>query len=201
MKSEYLDILKKRRSIYALGKNVDAEPETIADAIKEAVKLSPTAFNSQTVRVVTLFNEYSNKVWDITENILHDVVNNEDAFKNTKAKIDSFRAGIGTILLFTDTDKVAELEKDFPLYADNFKDWSEQGIGGAQQSIWTVLAEQNIGASLQHYNPLIDEKIAQEFDIPANWKLRAEMPFGSIEAQPENDREFIDENEQFRIIK
>lgn len=201
MKSEYLDILKKRRSIYALGKNVDAEPETIADAIKEAVKLSPTAFNSQTVRVVTLFNEYSNKVWDITENILHDVVNNEDAFKNTKAKIDSFRAGIGTILLFTDTDKVAELEKDFPLYVDNFKDWSEQGIGGAQQSIWTVLAEQNIEASLQHYNPLIDEKIAQEFDIPANWKLRAEMPFGSIEAQPENDREFIDENEQFRIIK
>ena len=63
----------------------------------------------------------------------------------------------------------------------------------------TALAEQGIGASLQHYNPLIDDDIKKEFDLPAEWTLRAQMPFGSIEA-PAGDKEFLDEAEQFKLI-
>ena len=44
--------LKKRRSIYALGKNVTLPKEKIVETIEEAVRQSPTAFNSQTVRAV-----------------------------------------------------------------------------------------------------------------------------------------------------
>ena len=35
------------------------------------------------------------------------------------------------------------------------------------------------GASLQHYNPLIDEAVAKQWHINPNWKLIAEMPFGT----------------------
>jgi len=95
---------------------------------------------------------------------------------------------------------VEKLERDFPLYADNFADWAEQGIGGAQQAVWAALAEQNIGASLQHYNPLIDDAIHEAFALSKEWKLRAQMPFGSIEA-PAGEKDYLDENEVFKLIK
>ena len=38
---------------------------------------------------------------------------------------------------------------------------------------------EGLGASLQHYNPLIDEEVKKQWSIPPNWKLIAEMPFGN----------------------
>ena len=45
-----------------------------------------------------------------------------------------------------------------------------------------ALAEQNIGMNVQHYNPLVDEKVAAKYNIPSTWKLRAQAPFGSVVA-------------------
>ena len=91
------------------------------------------------------------------------------------------------------------LRHRLPLYADYFADWAEQGIGGAQLAVWVALAQEGIGASLQHYNPLIDELIASEFDLPSNWKLRAQMPFGSIEA-PAGEKTFMAEADRFKTF-
>lgn len=145
-----------------------------------------------------MFGQSSEDVWDIVEERLKSEVANEKAFKKPQAKIASFREGFGTVLFFTDTDVVKQLEKSFPFYADNFADWAEQGIGGAQQAVWVALAQEGIGASLQHYNPLIDELIASKFDLPSNWKLRAQMPFGSIEA-PASSKDFIADEELFKV--
>lgn len=92
-----------------------------------------------------------------------------------------------------------ELQEKFPSYADNFPVWSEHSTGIAQFAVWTALAQEGVGASLQHYNPLIDEPVAREWDLPSSWKLRAQMPFGSIEA-PAGDKSFIDDNQRFRIF-
>lgn len=200
MKSQVNQLLKQRRSIYTLGDQVQQSSTEIADLIKETVRQSPTAFNSQTVRAVILFGKASDKVWDIVEDTLAKVVKNPDAFKKTQAKIATFRAGFGTVLFLTETKTVHELEQQFPTYAANFADWAEQGIGGAQQAVWTALAENNIGASLQHYNPLIDDAIHQEFGLSDSWQLRAEMPFGSIEA-PAGDKEMMADNERFKVIQ
>lgn len=200
MQSTFNKISAKRRSIYALGDKVTASPEEIFDLVKTTVRNSPSAFNSQTVRAVVLFGEKSNKVWQIVEDTLKEIVKDPAAFEKTKAKIATFRAGYGTILYLTDTKIVHQLEEQFPSYADNFADWSEQAIGGAQQAVWTALAENNIGASLQHYNPPIDDAIHQAFNLPETWKLRAEMPFGSIES-PASDKDYLDEKEVFKLIK
>ena len=200
MNSTFNKLTAQRRSIYALGDQLTNSPEDIYDLIITAIKNSPTAFNSQTVRAVVLFGKSSDKVWDIVEVALKEVVKDPQAFAKTQQKIASFRAGFGTVLFLTETDTVHELEKQFPAYADNFADWAEQGIGGAQQAVWTALAEQQIGASLQHYNPLIDDAIHQAFNLPDSWQLRAEMPFGSIEA-PAGNKDFRDDSEKFKLIK
>ena len=200
MNSQFNSLSANRRSIYALGNNLSQTPKEIFDLVKQTVKNSPTAFNSQTVRAVVLFGKSSDKVWEIVEDALRKIAKSPDAFEQTKAKIDRFKAGYGTILYFTDTTIVHQLENDYPSYAANFANWAEQGLGGAQQAVWTALAEQGIGASLQHYNPLIDDAIHQAFNLPADWQLRAEMPFGSIEALA-GEKTHLDDEEMFKLIK
>ncbi|OUN48391.1 nitroreductase [Limosilactobacillus reuteri] len=200
MNSQFNSLAANRRSIYALGDNLSQTPEEIFDLVKQTIKNSPTAFNSQTVRAVVLFGKSSDKVWEIVEDALRKIAKSPDAFEQTKSKIDSFKAGYGTILYFTDTTIVHQLENDYPSYAANIANWAEQGLGGAQQAVWTALAEQGIGASLQHYNPLIDDAIHQVFNLPADWQLRAEMPFGSIEA-PAGEKAQLDDEEMFKLIK
>ena len=75
------------------------------------------------------------------------------------------------------------LQDSFPLYADNFPVWSEQATGLTQANVWTALAQENIGANLQHYNPVIDEAVAAEWSIPANWNLRAQMVMVPLKRQ------------------
>lgn len=194
----FLDHIKQRRTIYAVGKNVALTPEQIESVIKEAVNLSPSAFNSQTSRIVTLFGESHLQFWNIVRETLRKIVP-EAAFEGTNAKINSFAAGYGTVLFYEDQDVVKALQEQFALYADNFPVWSEHSSAIAQFAVWTALSEQNIGASLQHYNPIVDAEIAEIFDIPANWKLRAQLVFGSIEA-PAGEKTFMAEADRFKTF-
>ena len=134
MNSTFNKLTAQRRSIYALGDQLTNSPEEIYDLIITAIKNSPTAFNSQTVRAVVLFGKSSDKVWDIVEVALKEVVKDPQAFAKTQQKIASFRAGFGTVLFLTETDTVHELEKQFPAYADNFADWATQNGADNSQS-------------------------------------------------------------------
>jgi len=192
----FLDHMKQRRTIYAIGKNVPLAQDKIEEIIKEAVRNSPSAFNSQTSRVVTLYGDSHTKFWNIVRETLRKMVP-EDAFEKTDAKINSFATGYGTVLFFEDQDVVKSLQEQFALYADHFPAWSEHSSAIAQFAVWTALAEQHIGASLQHYHPVIDEEVAETFDIPKNWRLRAQLVFGSIEA-PAGEKTFMDDKERFK---
>lgn len=194
----FLDHIKKRRSIYAIGKNVSLDQAEIENIIKEAVKHSPSSFNSQSSRVVILFGQSHDTFWHIVRETLRDLVS-ADAFEATNSKIDGFAAGYGTALFYEDQNVIKGMQEKFALYADNFPIWSEHASGIAQFATWTALAEHNIGASLQHYNPIIDEEVAQTFSIPSNWKLRAQLVFGSIEAPP-GEKTFMDDAEQFKTF-
>ncbi|QEK35726.1 nitroreductase family protein [Acinetobacter johnsonii] len=194
----FLDHIKQRRTIYAVGKNVALTPEQIESVIKEAVNHSPSAFNSQTSRIVTLFGESHLQFWNVVRETLRKIVP-DAAFEGTNAKINSFAAGYGTVLFYEDQDVVKSLQEQFALYADNFPVWSEHSSAIAQFAVWTALSEQNIGASLQHYNPIVDAEIAEIFDIPANWKLRAQLVFGSIEA-PAGEKIFMAEADRFKTF-
>ena len=48
-------------------------------------------------------------------------------------------------------------------------------------------------SALQHYNPVIDARVKEIFDIPENFKLVAQMPFGGIVSEPDKkEKEDID---------
>ncbi|WP_436912717.1 nitroreductase family protein [Acinetobacter schindleri] len=194
----FLDQIKQRRSIYAIGNNVSLDQTEVENTIKEAVRHSPSSFNSQTSRVVILFGESHQNFWNIVRDTLKKIVP-ADAFEGTNNKINSFAAGYGTALFYEDQEVVKELQAQFPLYADNFPVWSEHSSAIAQFATWTALAEKNIGASLQHYNPIIDDEVAIAFDVPSNWKLRAQLGFGSIEA-PAGEKTFMDDAERFKTF-
>jgi len=198
MSNAFLEALKQRRTQYALGRNVPASKTELTALIQDAIKHSPSSFNSQSSRAVILFGAESEKVWQIAIDEVRKVAPAE-GFDKTEAKLKSFAAGVGTVLFYEDQDVVRSLQEKFALYADNFPVWSEQAGGMAQLSTWAALANAGVGASLQHYNPLIDAAVAAQWNIPASWKLRAQMPFGSNEA-PFGDKAFMDDAERFRVI-
>lgn len=61
-----------------------------------------------------------------------------------------------------------------------------------QLAVWCGLRELGIGASLQHYNPVIDEAVRKLVHVPDSYVLVAQMPFGDIVSEPEpKDKEDI----------
>lgn len=185
-------MLKKRRSIYKLGKKLPISQEKLVSTIKEITELVPDAFNMKSSRVVVLCEEKQNLFWDSVYEIFNGQV--------SKDKINKFRDAYGTILYFYDENVVKTLQEKYPLYAENFPIWANQASGMLQFTIWTALADLGIGANLQHYNPIIDKKIKEIFNLPENYLLIAQMPFGSIEESAE-EKEKEDINQRVIIIK
>lgn len=198
MSNKAIEIYTKRRSQYVIGNDLPISQEETTALIKEAVRQAPSSFNSQSSRAVILFGEQHDKFWQIVMETLRKIVP-ADAFAPTEKKVNSFIAGAGTVLFFEDQDVIKGLQEQFALYADNFPVWSEHSTGIAQFAVWTALSEANIGATLQHYNPIIDDAVAETFNIPASWKLRAQMPFGSNEA-PFGEKTFIDDEQRFMVF-
>ena len=199
MTSTAINLFTKRRTQYALGKQLPISEAQVEALILEAVRQAPSSFNSQSSRVVVLFGAQHEKLWNITREVLRPMVP-ADAFVKTDAKMDSFAAGAGSVLFFEDEDVIKKLQADFALYADKFPMFSEHSAGMAQYAVWTALADANIGASLQHYSPVIDEQVATTWNIPASWKLRAQMPFGSNEA-PFGEKTFIADDLRFKVYR
>lgn len=199
LKTDFYTALQERRSIYGINKDVQVSDERIKEIVEFAVKYTPSAFNSQTARLVVLSGEAHNVLWDITTETLRKVVGDGD-FTATQEKMDSFKAGYGTVLFFEDEAIVKALQEQFAAYADNFPIWSNQASGMHQLVVWTALQAEGLGASLQHYNPLIDDEVKKEWNIPANWKLIAQMPFGNPIAQT-GEKEFQPLEDRVRFHK
>lgn len=182
-------IAEKRRSIYALNDQLPVSKDDVLKLVEHAILHTPSAFNSQSTRLVVLMGDEHQKLWQITEDLLRKMVNDDEQFKSTEQKMAGFKAGAGTILFFEDQAVVKGLQEKFATYADNFPIWAEHTNAMHQYAIWNALAALNIGANLQHYNGVIDEKVAQEWQIDSNWKLIAQMVFGGITA-PAGEKTF-----------
>ena len=183
MGKDFLTALKDRRSYYGISKEAVVSDSRIQEVINEAVKHTPSAFNSQSARVVVLLGEQHDKLWNITKETLRKIVP-ADNFASTEEKMNAFGSGYGTVLFFEDQSVVEGLQKQFELYKDNFPIWSQHSSGMLQFVVWTALENEGFGATLQHYNPLIDEEVQQTWNVPSSWKLIAQMPFGKPTFEP-----------------
>lgn len=189
---------ENRRSIYALNDTLPVSKQAVIDMVEHAILHTPSSFNSQSTRIVVLFGDEHKRVWDIAESNLREMVGDSD-FSSTEQKMDSFRAGAGTILLFEDQDDIKKLQEQFELYADKFPVWAEHTNAMHQYVIWTALSEMGIGATLQHYAPVFEQEVAQAFNVPSNWELIAQMPFGGI-ASPAGEKTFKPISERLKVM-
>lgn len=185
MKRDFYEALRHRRSYYELAPESPISDARIEEIVRFAVKHIPSAFNSQSARLVLLLHEHHKSFWELVKRTLQAIVPT-DAFAATEKKIDvSFASGYGTVLYFEDTTVVRKLQEHFPRYADNFPIWSEHTSAMHQLAVWTMLEDAGFGASLQHYNPLIDQEVREHWRLPAEWRLIAQMPFGLPVGEPQ----------------
>lgn len=200
MKKDIKKAIENRRTYYSINNASPISAEEIKEIIDFAVLNVPSAFNSQSTRVVLLLGEHHKKLWNIVKRTLKKLVPAE-AFAATESKIDNaFAAGYGTILYYEDESVVEGLQKAFPSYKDNFPIWSQHTSAMHQFTIWTLLEDAGFGASLQHYNPIIDEEVARTFAINPKWKLIAQMPFGTPTSEP-SPKEFQSLEDRVKVFK
>lgn len=200
MERNLKEALKHRRTYYAINNETTIPDDEIEEILDLAVLHTPSAFNSQTTRVVLLLKENHKKLWNIVLEILKKKLP-AAAFATTEAKINkSFASGYGTILFFEDKSVVEGLQKAYPLYAEKFVQWSGHTAGMHQLAVWTMLEDAGLGASLQHYNPLIDEAVLKEWKLPESWDLIAQMPFGRP-IEPPQKKEYKPLCDRVRVFK
>jgi predicted oxidoreductase (fatty acid repression mutant protein) len=195
----FFDAVKSRRSIYAISKEAVISDEKIVEIVQEAVKHTPSSFNSQSARVVVLLGDNHDKFWDITTNTLRAIVA-ADQFEPTAQKMNAFKSGYGTVLFFEDKKVIDGLMENFAAYAQNFPIWSQQSSGMHQFVVWTALEKEGFGASLQHYNPLVDEEVRSTWSLPDSWQLIAQLPFGKPTAAP-GEKTFQPIDERVKVFK
>lgn len=200
MERNLKEALKHRRSYYAIGNQTTLPDDEIEEILDLAALHTPSAFNSQSTRMVLLLKEHHKRLWEIVLETLKAIVP-PAAFATTEAKIKkSFASGYGTVLFFEDRSIIEGLEKAFPLYHEKFPQWSQHTSGMHQLVVWTMLEDAGFGASLQHYNPLIDEKVLSEWKLPETWELIAQMPFG-LPLEPPGKKEYKPLCERVRVFK
>lgn len=172
----FISSLEERRSYYNINRQLPVSENKVVEIIEKVTEATPDAFNMKSARVAIAVGQKQDQLWDAIYDAFGGQVERE--------KIDSFKNGYGTVLYFIDEDVVKSLQEQFALYADRFPVWANHANGMLQSNVWTALKEVGIGASLQHYNPVIDEAVAKVLDIPSNWTLIAQMPFGGIGEEP-----------------
>ncbi|ROW02646.1 hypothetical protein VSDG_01838 [Cytospora chrysosperma] len=194
----FLESIKNRRTYYPLSKDLTITPAKIQEIVKEALQQVPSSFNSQSNRVVVLFGAEHEKLWDITTEILKAIVPAE-SWDATAAKMGMFKASAGTVLFFEDQNVINGMQEKFAIYADRFPTWATHSVGMLQFAVWTALEDEGLGANLQHYNPLVDARVAEEWKVPSSWKLSAQLVFGGKTGGP-GDKAFQPVEEKFKAF-
>ena len=196
--SEFMQALHNRRSLRLINSECTMPDETLMDLLRDIIKNTPTAFNMQSTRAVLLLGEAHHTLWmNIVFNALKPQLS-QDALLKTEKKLSAFAAGHGTILFFDDEGVTRRFMEENPFYADSFLPWALQQNGMLQYAVWTALSDAGLGASLQHYNPVIDEDVKAHYNLPDSWKLWAQMPFGIPTAGPD-EKEFEDIGTRFFV--
>ena len=196
--SQFKELVKTRRTSYALGANTELTNQEISDRITEIAREVPTASNSQTTRLVVLFGEDNAKLWDHILDVQKDVMP-EQMWEMMSGVMEGAKNAVGTVLFFEDLDAVDAM----PAKGERAEAYKQNNNANNQYAIWLGLTELGLGASLQHMNigfeQGFDKSVKEMFNLPENWEMVAQMPFGSVEA-PAMDKEYIEDDVRVRVI-
>ncbi len=178
---EYQDAIAARHSAYMLDDRIEdagVSADDVLAMLRSIAPKVPSSYNSQSARLILLTGEDHRRFWGIVEEVLRAKVNDDKRFARTEVKLRGFAAAAGTVL-FYEIDSVTDgLKETYPSYADVFPTWAEHGNAMIQFAVWTGFYDMGLAANIQHYNPIIDARVAGEFSVPEGYRLVAQMVFG-----------------------
>ncbi|EKV13115.1 hypothetical protein PDIG_39930 [Penicillium digitatum PHI26] len=186
MSSAILDLAKNRRTIYKLGKKSPVADSTIEELVHAAILNIPSAFNTQSTRLVVLLHDQHDRLWDLAIEAFEELVKagkipQELWAKQTLPKLLGFKGAYGTILFYEDPAHIKPMQEKFAAFKENFVPWADHSNAMHQYFLWAGLEGLGFGANLQHYSPLIDAGVATQWDLPSDWRNVAQLVFGSPE--------------------
>lgn len=195
----FLEAVKQRRTMYALKASSPIPDKKIVDIVRTAVEHVPTSFNSQTTRAVVLLHSNHTKFWDSVSAKLKGMLS-ETAWPATESRLQGFRRGYGTVLWFEDQMGIKKMQDQFPRYAAKYPFYASQSNGMSQFVVWAALEKEGLGANLQHYDPLVDQDVRDIWGIPEEWRLSAQLVFGTPTA-PAGEKTFMPvDGERLRVF-
>ncbi|KIW02840.1 uncharacterized protein PV09_05897 [Verruconis gallopava] len=182
------DAMALRRSRYALVPQSPTSDERIIKIVQHAVTQCPSPFNVQSARAIILLRGEHEKFWTLAED---SAVKTWPlpAYQALKSKLAEYKSGYGTVLWFEDQDSISAVEKQlgparWDLVKEKMPQWSEHSSGMHQYAVWTALSAEGFGCNLQHYNPIVDEGVREQWKVPSSWALKAQLVFGKPVGPP-----------------
>lgn len=92
----FLDALVARRSCYSICGDSSVNNVQIQEIISTALLYVPSAFNSQTTRIILLLSREHERLWEITAEVLRPLVP-DSRWTGTKQKLENFKRAHGTV--------------------------------------------------------------------------------------------------------
>lgn len=195
-----ISAVAERRSIYNLSNESTISEKRLEELVQKVLLAVPSAFNTQSTRIVVLLGDQHKKLWDIVLATLAPHVKHDEATAAaTEQRIASFVAGYGSIMFFEDLSTYDALQS-FAIYKDKFPSWCDQTSAMHQLLLWTVLEAEGMGVNVQHYNPLIDEEVRKAWQLDSKWTLVSQMVIGKTVGDRPQPKEKKPVEERYRII-
>ena len=176
-----LSLLARRRSIRRLRSG--PFPESTQARLHEAVRLTPAAFNVASTHVVFVHAERA-AFWRTVETGFRERLEG-DRLERYLDRLDGFRPGVGAALIFEDTSARSALVDAWSITDDQALAFAEQGLGMVQFALWLALTAEGLVTSLQHWEWLLADRIADFTNLPQErFRLAAILPIGYPDEPP-----------------
>jgi predicted oxidoreductase (fatty acid repression mutant protein) len=175
------DLMARRRSIRQLRDG--SLPRGALARIVAAARSVPAAYNRPPWHIVVV-HERSGGFWDVVEAAFRDRLGG-DRLARYLDRLAGFRGGVGAVLVYEDRTAVEEMRQACGIDHDQARAYSEQGLGMVQLALWLAIVAEGLGASLQHWEALIEDRVAAFLGLPADrFRLAATMPLGFPAEEP-----------------
>jgi predicted oxidoreductase (fatty acid repression mutant protein) len=100
-------------------------------------------------------------------------------------RLEGFRAGSAVVLIYEDGKARPRLQQAWNLSTEIATSFVQQALGMVQQSIWLTLTAEGLVTSLQHWDWLLQESLAEFLGLPSErYRLVATMPIGFAAEEP-----------------
>jgi predicted oxidoreductase (fatty acid repression mutant protein) len=179
--SVYAALLGRRRSIRRL-RHCELDTETL-ERVQEAILRTPSAYGVPVWHVV-LVHQRRAAFWEEVELGFRASLSG-DRLDRYLDRLQGFREAAAVALIYEDRDALPELRDAWNLSEETAHSFVQQGLGMVQLAIWLAVTAEGLATSLQHWDWLIQDRIAGFVDLPGErFHLAATMPIGLPAEEP-----------------